>query len=73
VPDATGRSRGRFALVAWTVTGLVLVINGATMLGFAGGVDDSLRAAVLGLGIVVLVLGGLALARAVQLYRRPPA
>ena len=42
------------------------------MLGFAGSVDDRLHAPVLGLGIVVGLLGNLALARAVQLFRRPP-
>lgn len=42
------------------------------MLSFAGSVDDRLRTPVLGLGIIVGLLGNLALARAVQLFRRPP-
>lgn len=73
MPDESGRSRGRGAVIAWSVVGIVLLVNGVAMLGSAGGVDDSLRGAVLGLGAVVVLLGGIALARAVQLFRRPPA
>ena len=73
MPDQSGRSRGRAAVLAWGVAGVVLLVNGATMLGFAGSVADALRAPVLALGIVVALLGNLALARAVQLFRQPPA
>lgn len=72
MPDSSGRSRGRAAVLAWGVAGVVLLVNGATMLSFAGSVDDRLHAPVLGLGIIVGLLGNLALARAVQLFRRPP-
>lgn len=73
MPDETGRSRGRAAVLAWAVAGAILLVNGATMLGFAGSVADALRAPVLVLGVVVALLGNLALARAVQLFRRPPS
>jgi hypothetical protein len=72
VPDESGRSRGRAAVLAWGIAAAVLVVNGATMLSFAGGVDDSVRPAVVGLGIVVLLLGGLAGWRARHLFRQPP-
>jgi hypothetical protein len=72
MPDATGRSRGRAAVIAWAVAAVVLVLNGITMLGYAGRIDDQLRPAVLGLGGVVLVLGLLAAWRAVWLLRNPP-
>jgi hypothetical protein len=72
MPDATARSRGRAAVIAWAVAAVVLVLNGITMLGYAGRVDDQLRPAVLGLGGGVLVLGLLAAWRAVWLLRNPP-
>lgn len=73
MPDSSGRSRGRAAVLAWSVAGVVLLANGATMLSFAGSVDDRLHTPVLAFGIIVGLLGNLALARAVQLFRRPPS